>query len=75
MSGFEIITITFSFILGLGVTLILRSIRYAVRERDEIGLHWIPLSVAVIILAHTNCAQNWRCAGNQYHVRTQKNRD
>ena len=51
MSGFEIITITFSFILGLGVTQILRSVAYVVREREQYRIHWIPLSVAALILA------------------------
>lgn len=50
MSGFELITITFSFILGLGVAHILRSIAYVVREREQYRLHWIPISVAVIVL-------------------------
>lgn len=51
MSGFEIITITFSFILGLGMTQILRAVAYVVREREQYRLHWIPLSVAALILA------------------------
>ena len=51
MSGFEIITITFSFILGLGMTQILRSVAYVVREREQYRIHWIPLSVAALILA------------------------
>ena len=51
MSGFEIITITFSFILGLGMTQILRAVGYVVREREQYRLHWIPLSVAALILA------------------------
>ena len=50
MSGFEIITITFSFILGLGVTQILRAVAYVVRERQQYRLHWIPISVATIVL-------------------------
>jgi len=50
MSGFEIITITFSFILGLGMTQILRAVAYVVREREQYRLHWIPLSVAALIL-------------------------
>ncbi len=50
MSGFEIITITFSFILGLGVTQILRSVAYVVREKKQYRLHWIPLSVAALVL-------------------------
>jgi hypothetical protein len=50
MSGFEIITITFSFILGLGMTQILRSVAYVVRERGQYRLHWNPFSVAALIL-------------------------
>lgn len=50
MSGFEIITITFSFILGLGVTQILRSVADVVREKEQYRLHWIPLSMAAVVL-------------------------
>lgn len=50
MSGFEIITITFSFILGLGVAHILRTAAFVIRERKQIHLHWIPISVAIMIL-------------------------
>ena len=50
MSGFEIITITFSFILGLGVTQILRSVAYVAREKEQYRLHWIPLSMAAVVL-------------------------
>ena len=50
MSGFEIITITFSFILGLGVAHILRTSAYVIREREHFHLHWIPISVAIMIL-------------------------
>lgn len=50
MSGFELITITFSFILGLGVAHILRTMAYVVREREQYRLHWIPISVAIIVL-------------------------
>jgi hypothetical protein len=50
VSGFEILTITFSFIVGLGVAQVLRSVAYVVRENRLIGLHWIPFSVAAIIL-------------------------
>ena len=51
MSGFELITITFSFILGLGVAQILRSVAYVVREKNQYQLHWIPLSMAALVLA------------------------
>ena len=50
MSSFEILTITFSFIVGLGVAQVLRSIAYIVREFRQIRLHWIPFSVAAQIL-------------------------
>ena len=50
MSGFEIITITLSFILGLGVAHILRSVAHVIREKDLTALHWIPISVAGMIL-------------------------
>jgi len=50
VSGFEIITITFSFIVGLGVAQVLRSVAYVVRENRQISLHWIPFSVAAMIL-------------------------
>ncbi len=50
MSALEIITITFSIILGLGVTQILERVAYAVREKEQHRLHWIPLSVAFLIL-------------------------
>lgn len=51
MSGFELITITFSFILGLGVAQILRSIANVVREKDQFRLHWIPLTMVALFLA------------------------
>jgi len=51
MSGFELITITFSFVLGLGVAQILRSVAYVVREKDQFRLHWIPLTTAALVLA------------------------
>jgi hypothetical protein len=50
VSGFEILTITFSFIVGLGVAQVLRSVAYVVRENKQISLHWIPFSVAAMIL-------------------------
>ena len=50
MSGFEILTITFSFIVGLGVAQVLRSVAYVVREKGQIRLHWIPFSVAALVL-------------------------
>ena len=50
MSGFEILTITFSFIVGLGVAQVLRSVAFVVREKDQVRLHWIPFVIAAIIL-------------------------
>ena len=50
MSGFEILTITFSFIVGLGVAQVLRSVAFVLREKDQVRLHWIPFVVAAIIL-------------------------
>lgn len=50
MSGLEIITITFSIILGLGVTQILGTVAHVIRERSDHQLHWIPLSLAALIL-------------------------
>jgi hypothetical protein len=50
VSAFEILTITFSFIVGLGVAQVLRSIAYMVREFRQIRLHWIPFAVAAQIL-------------------------
>jgi len=50
VSGFEILTITFSFIVGLGVAQVLQSVAYVVRENRQISLHWIPFSVAAMIL-------------------------
>lgn len=50
MSGFEILTITFSFIVGLGVAQVLRSVAFVVREKDQVSLHWIPFTTAAIIL-------------------------
>lgn len=50
MSGFEILTITFSFIVGLGVAQVLRSVAFVVRERGQVRLHWIPFWVAAMVL-------------------------
>ncbi len=50
MSNFEIITITFSFVVGLGMAQLLRSVGYVVRERDAVTVHWIPLFTAGLIL-------------------------
>ena len=50
MSGFEILTITFSFVIGLGVAQVLTSIANVVREKEQMRLHWIPFSVAAMVL-------------------------
>lgn len=50
MSGIEIITITFSFIVGLGMAQILRSVAFVVREGGPHRLHWIPFTVAGIVV-------------------------
>lgn len=53
MSDFELITITFSFILGLGVAQILTAASAAVRNRRERPLHWLPVAFAAsIFLLH-----------------------
>jgi hypothetical protein len=50
LSAFEVLTITFSFIVGLGVAQVLKSVAYIARESHQIDLHWIPFSVAGQIL-------------------------
>jgi len=50
VSGFEILTITFSFVVGLGVAQLLSSVANVVREKEQMRLHWIPFSVALIVL-------------------------
>jgi len=50
MTEFEIITITFSFIVGLGVAQLLSSFAAAIRERLEHPLHWLPLVWGFVIL-------------------------
>ena len=50
MSGFEIITITFSFVVGLGMAQVLRSVGFVVREHGPSHLHWIPFAVAGIVV-------------------------
>jgi hypothetical protein len=50
MSGFELITITFSFVVGLGMAQLLRSLGFVVRERETISWHWVPLFTAALIL-------------------------
>lgn len=50
MSEFEIITITLSFIIGLGVAQLLSSFGAAVRDRLEHPLHWMPFAWGLVIL-------------------------
>jgi hypothetical protein len=50
VSGFEILTITFSFIIGLGVAQVLQAVAHVLRERGQMRLHWIPFSVAAMVL-------------------------
>jgi hypothetical protein len=49
VSEFELITITFSFVLGLGVAQILSAASAALRNRHERALHWMPLGFAASI--------------------------
>ena len=50
MSNFEIITITLSFIVGIGVAQLLSSFAVAFRGRTEHSLHWMPFAWGVVIL-------------------------
>jgi len=50
VSGFEILTITFSFVVGLGVAHVLQSVANVVREKGQMRLHWVPFSVAAMVL-------------------------
>jgi hypothetical protein len=53
MEIFELITITLSFIVGLGVAQILASVVGVIRTRRIRKLHWLPLAwAASIFLAH-----------------------
>jgi hypothetical protein len=49
MSTLEIVTLNFSFVLGLGVAQILNAIAAAFRERDHHALHWIPIAWALLL--------------------------
>ena len=49
MSEFELITITFSFVLGLGIAQVLGAASSAIRNRHERPLHWLPLGFAASI--------------------------
>jgi hypothetical protein len=57
MSEFEIITITLSFIIGLGVAQLLTSFSAAMRARLEHPLHWMPFAWGVPILVFS--VQYW----------------
>ena len=50
MSGFEVLTITFSLIVGLGMARVLTSVAQVLREHGTHRLHWIPFSVALIVV-------------------------
>lgn len=50
MSQFEIIAITLSFIVGLGIAQLLTSFSEAIRSRFEHPLHWMPFAWSVPIL-------------------------
>ena len=50
MSEFEIVAITLSFIVGLGIAQLLTSFSEAIRSRLEHPLHWMPFAWGVPIL-------------------------
>ena len=50
MSEFEIITITLSFVVGLGIAQLLSSFGAAIRERFDHALHWMPFAWGSAIL-------------------------
>lgn len=50
MSQFEIIAITLSFIVGLGIAQLLTSVSEAVRSRIDHPLHWMPFAWGIPIL-------------------------
>ena len=49
MSDFELVTITFSFVLGLGIAQILGAASSAIRNRHQRSLHWLPFAFAASI--------------------------
>lgn len=51
MSRFELVTVTYSFVLGLGIAQLLSSVSRVIRERRERSLHWLPLAFAAAIFA------------------------
>ena len=50
MTHFEFLTVALSFVLGLSVTVLLRSLLIVFRARREIRLSWLPLAWAAYIL-------------------------
>ena len=49
MTEFEIVVLTVSLVLGLGIAQILSAIAAAIRERERSRLHWLPISWGVLI--------------------------
>lgn len=49
MTDIEIVTLTFSFVLGLGIAQILGAASAAIRDRRQRPLHWMPLAFAAAI--------------------------
>jgi hypothetical protein len=49
MSDFELVTLTYSFVLGLGIAQILSAASAAIRSRNQRPLHWLPLAFAASI--------------------------
>jgi hypothetical protein len=49
MTEFELLAIPLSLILGLGVTNILSDVSDAIRDRERVPLHWLPLTWAFLI--------------------------
>jgi hypothetical protein len=60
MSQFELITLTYSFVLGLSMSHLLWAAASAVRARNELQLHWLPFAWAAgIFFVHV---QYWFAA-------------
>lgn len=49
MTEFELLAIPLSLILGLGITNILSDLSDAIRDRERVPLHWLPLIWAFLI--------------------------
>lgn len=49
MTEFELLAIPLSLILGLGITNILSDVSDAIRDRERVPLHWLPLAWAFLI--------------------------